>query len=333
MQPGLRIEGVSRRYGDVEAVAGASLALDPGRITCLLGPSGCGKSTLLRLIAGLDRVDAGTIALDGETLSAPGHTVAPEARGIGLVFQDYALFPHLDVAANIGFGLKRAADRAERVRALIHRFRLDHRASAFPHTLSGGEQQRVAMARAMARRPGVVLMDEPFSGLDRHLRGDLRDAILAALREAGAAVLIVTHDAEEAMLMGDSVALMLDGRIVRHGTPEQCYRDPGSLAAARLLGDVNALPVTVRSEAADTPFGTLAAPGIGDGPGQLLIRPCDLAPSPGGAAARLIATRFNGPFHVSEVEIAGQRLRWTHGGKSPGSRPMLRPTAHTIVAT
>ncbi len=307
MLPSLTVRSVTKAYGATRAVESASFTLQPGTVTCLLGPSGCGKSTLLRLIAGLEQPDAGEIALGEDRLSAPGFRIPPEARGIGLVFQDYALFPHLDVVSNIGFGLKglERPDRDARVAGLLEHFRLGHRARAFPHTLSGGEQQRVAIARALARQPAVVLMDEPFSGLDRHLRSDIRATVLSVVADAGAAVLVVTHDPQEAMLIGDHLVLMAGGRILQQGPAEDCYRAPVSLTAARLTGEVNALPVIVRNGTAETPFGRLAAPGLADGPAVAVIRPQGLRQSAEGGAARILSVRFLGPHHLVHLEAGG----------------------------
>lgn len=273
--PALSVADVAKSYGSVQAVDGASFDLAAGQVTCLLGRSGCGKSTLLRLIAGLERADRGRIAAGDAVFADAATHLPPEKRGIGLVFQDYALFPHLDVTKNVGFGLAHLnkAERAERVAALLDRFQIAHLSRAYPHSLSGGEQQRVAIARALAREPAVVLMDEPFSGLDGALRRDIQLAILGELRASGAAVLIVTHDAEEAMRVGDRIVLMAEGRVLQSGTPEQCYAEPTSAAAARLLGPVNTLAGMVKGGRITTALGTTPAPGHSDGPATLIARP------------------------------------------------------------
>ncbi len=293
--PALQARGVRRAYGPAVAVREADLVLQPGRLTCLLGPSGCGKSTLLRLLAGLEPVDGGEVVAGGAVLSSVDRHVPPERRDIGLVFQDYALFPHLTVADNVAFGLggPRAERRAEALRWLAQ-VRLEDRAAAYPQALSGGEQQRVALVRALARRPRAVLLDEPFSGLDGALKAEVRDATLAALREAGAAVLIVTHDAEEALMAADDLALMSDGRILQQGEPRQVYARPVSLAAARLLGEIAAFPAEVRGGIADTPFGRLPAPGRADGPAVAAARPEAFRLSPQGVRVRVAEARFAG---------------------------------------
>lgn len=297
--PALSVSDIAKSYGSVQAVDGASFDLAAGEVTCLLGRSGCGKSTLLRLIAGLERADRGRIA--GDTVFADASTyLPPEKRGIGLVFQDYALFPHLDVTKNVGFGLAHLnkAERAARVADLLDRFQIAHLARAYPHSLSGGEQQRVAIARALAREPAVVLMDEPFSGLDGALRRDIQLAILGQLRASGAAVLIVTHDAEEAMRVGDRIVLMAAGRILQTGTPEQCYAQPTSAAAARLLGPVNALTGVVKDGRITTALGTTAAPDHADGPATLIARPEAFAAAGAGEGFDLM---------VSDIAYLGDR--------------------------
>jgi len=249
------------------AVDGADLRLTCGRVTALLGPSGSGKSTLLRAIAGLERLDGGEIRFEDKVWSGPGVHIPPEARRCGVVFQDYALFPHLSALDNTAFGL-RSGDRAHRraqAMARLASVELTGRAHAFPHQLSGGEQQRVALARALAPHPDVVLMDEPFSGLDRRLRAELRETTARALRESEAATLLVTHDAEEALALADTIALMSEGRIIQTGAPDTLYLRPDSLTAARLLGEVEVFDAVVANGRAATQLGEAPAPGFADG--------------------------------------------------------------------
>jgi iron(III) transport system ATP-binding protein len=241
MSERLEAHSVTRRYGARAVVDNVTLSLAPGEITALLGGSGAGKSTLLRLLAGLEPVDAGEVRLGARILSAPGRTIAPEQRRIGLIFQDFALFPHLTAARNVGFGLKhlprdQAAATVDRWIGLLG---LTDRAGAYPHELSGGEQQRVAIARALAPEPAAILMDEPFSGLDPALSGSVREAALAAVRAAGIPALMVTHDPAEALESADQIAILSGGRLLQSGTAEDVYRRPTSLAAARALGAVN----------------------------------------------------------------------------------------------
>lgn len=309
--PVLDVRAVSRRYGDREAVREAGFELHAGQVACLLGPSGCGKSTLLRMIAGLEPVDDGELRIDGVTVSEPGGSVPPERRNVGLVFQDFALFPHLDVVGNIGFGL-RGLDRAERIArvdALLARFHIEHLATAWPHTLSGGEQQRVAIARALARKPALLLLDEPFSGLDGHLRGQVRRALLTDLRETGTTVLIVTHDPEEAMQVADHLILMSSGRVLQSGPPRDCYAEPRSTAAARLLGDAIVVPADVRAGVVASALGRFDMPGEPDGRAELMVRPESLRLNePGGVTARISAIRFIGAGCQVELALASESV-------------------------
>ena len=319
----LTATGLARRYGRDAGVHGVDLTLVPGQVTALLGPSGSGKSTLLRLIAGLEAPDAGEIRLGETVLSWPGQTVPPEHRGIGLMFQEHALFPHKTVLGNVTFGLSHLprAEARDRALDLLRSLRLEDRAKAWPSTLSGGEQQRVALARALAREPAVLLMDEPFSGLDASLRAEVRDALTPALRAAGAAVLIVTHDAEDALAMADHLVLLDQGEVLQEGTPEACYLRPESLAAARMLGPVEALPARVDGDAVATPLGRFAKP-EGEATGwQLLVRPGDVRLADQGVAATVVARRFAGNVTDVTVVMIGpdeeHRLTVSHAGPVP----------------
>ena len=272
---GLTVERVSHRFGDRAVVDDVSFTVPAGQVTCLLGPSGCGKTTVLRLIAGILHPDAGRISLDGGMVSDGALHVAPENRSIGLMFQDFALFPHLKVIDNVMFGLTGPA-KAQRARAmhLLERVRLDRYADAFPHALSGGEQQRAALARALAPRPRVMLMDEPFSGLDNRLRDGIRDETLEILKDEGTAVLLVTHEPDEAMRMADQIALMRRGRIVQMGAPYNVYNAPVDRQAAAFFSDVNVIRGTVQGALTKTPFGQFLAPGHPDGAQvDIVIRP------------------------------------------------------------
>ncbi|MFM8801194.1 MAG: ABC transporter ATP-binding protein [Tagaea sp.] len=274
--PGLRLQGISHAFGAKKVLDDVSLAVEPGQLVCLLGPSGCGKTTLLRIAAGLEPLQKGSVALDGCAVAEPGYAVPPERRGVGLVFQDYALFPHLDVAGNVAFGLSKltASARAARVAETLAQVGMQDYARGWPHELSGGQQQRVALARALAPRPRVVLMDEPFSGLDARLRESIRDDTLHVLKKSGAATLMVTHDPEEAMFMADTIVVMREGRVEQAGPPDAVYAKPASAFVARFFGQVNEVDTVVSGGHAVTPFGRVAAPGRAEATRvKVLIRP------------------------------------------------------------
>ena len=264
--PRLEIRNLVRRYNGRAVVDNVSLSIQPGKIMGLLGPSGCGKSTTLRMIAGVEMQDSGEIWVDGSLICDTVYRLPPERRGIGLMFQDFALFPHLSVADNVAFGLKGTRDeKRARVKEMLDRVHLGRHIDSFPHQLSGGEQQRVALARAVAPRPRVMLMDEPFSGLDNRLRDGIRDETLDLLKAENTAVLLVTHEPEEAMRMADEIALMRNGQIVQSGAPYNVYTYPVDRAAVMFFSDANCLRVKVSGALAETPFGGFLAPGVPDG--------------------------------------------------------------------
>lgn len=276
MPPRLETRDLTRRFGLRAVVSEVSLSVQAGEVACLLGPSGCGKSTTLRMIAGIERPDAGEVLIEGAAVFAPGQEVPAEARSVGLMFQDFALFPHLTVAENVGFGLTRlpAAERQSRIGEMLERVGLAGHSAKFPHQLSGGEQQRVALARALAPKPQIMLMDEPFSGLDNRLRDGVRDATLELLKESRTAVLLVTHDPDEAMRMADQIALMRDGRIVQQGAPFNIYNAPVDLEAAAFFSDINVIRGTSQGALTTTAFGDFLTPGHPDGTElDIVIRP------------------------------------------------------------
>lgn len=236
----LKASGLTKQYGDRRVVDNVDLQLAPGQITALVGPSGSGKTTLLRLFAGMEKPSAGSISSGAIELSGTRKFVNVEDRKIGLIFQDFALFPHLSVADNIAFGLRHLTphQRTKVVETWADQLNLSTRINAFPHQLSGGEQQRVAIARALAAEPVAILMDEPFSGLDFQLKDQARDAAIGAIRQAGIPALFVTHDPTEALEFADMIAVMGDGRILQAGTPEIVYSQPIDLRVARALGSV-----------------------------------------------------------------------------------------------
>lgn len=261
------VDGVSRSFGTVDAVAGVSLEVAGGSLLALVGPSGCGKTTLLRLIAGFERPDAGSIRIGDEVVAGPVW-VPPERRRVGMLFQHLALFPHLDVAGNIAYGLRGLdkAARRRRVGALLDLVDLSGYEGRRTDELSGGQAQRVALARALAPDPAVVLLDEPFSSLDVALRSGVRAEVRRILHDAGTTAILVSHDQDEALSMGDEVAVMLSGRLVQRGTPEQVYRHPVDAEVASFLGDANLV------EAATATALGLAA----GGSGPTMVRPEDL---------------------------------------------------------
>ncbi|KIN72970.1 ABC transporter ATP-binding protein [Sulfitobacter guttiformis] len=273
--PRLEIRNLVRRFDGRAVVDDVSLKIMPGQVTCLLGPSGCGKSTTLRMIAGVEMQDSGTIHVDGALICDTIFRVPPERREIGLMFQDFALFPHLSVADNVGYGLRgNKASKRARVEELLERVDLKRFIDGYPHQLSGGEQQRVALARALAPRPRIMLMDEPFSGLDNRLRDGIRDETLSILKEEDTAVLLVTHEPDEAMRMADEIALMRDGKIVQQGAPYNVYTRPLDRAAVAFFSDANVVRAEVSGALAHTAFGRFLAPGIPDGTSvDIVFRP------------------------------------------------------------
>ncbi len=317
--PRLQVRDLARYFDGKAAVDGVSLSVMAGQVTCLLGPSGCGKTTCLRVISGVDELDGGEIYVDGALIGGNGAFVPPEQRSIGLMFQDFALFPHLNVRRNVAFGLSGSEKTsAPRVDELLARVGLAHKAEAFPHELSGGEQQRVALVRALAPRPRIMLMDEPFSGLDDRLKDEIRDATLDILKEAGTAVLLVTHEPHEAMRMADEIALMRDGVIVQRGAPYNIYNAPIDRRAAAFFSDINVLQGEVQGALVQTAFGEFLAPGYGDGSMiDIIIRPQHLridfdrsgrGPDPtaqDGIAARGVVrrARFVGRDSLVELEM------------------------------
>jgi iron(III) transport system ATP-binding protein len=269
----LALDRISKAFGPVTAVDAASLQVERGEFVALLGPSGCGKTTALRVVAGFERPDAGTVAIDGRTVAGPGTFVAPERRHVGMVFQDYALFPHLDVLANVGFGLPRAG-REARAREVLDFVGLGDLGDRYPSELSGGQQQRVALARALAPEPALVLLDEPWNAIDPLLRAEMRTELATLLRAAGVTVVLVTHDREEAFTLADRIAVMREGRIVQVATPEELYFAPADRWTAEFVGAANILPGTRTGTVVATPVGAFPAPATAaEGAVDVLVRP------------------------------------------------------------
>ena len=306
---GVSLSGVSKSFASRPAVKDFSFAIAPGEIVCLLGPSGCGKTTLLRMIAGIERLDQGRIAIGDIEVSSPTVFMPPEARGVGLMFQDFALFPHLSVLDNVAFGLQRLGRSAARQEALaaLGRMGLTDYAADYPHMLSGGQQQRVALARAIVPRPAVILMDEPFSGLDSQLRHAIRNETLAILREVRATAIIVTHDAEEAMRLADRIVVMRDGRLIQAGSAEELYRAPASVYVAETFSEMNVLPCRVISGWAVGPLGRFRAPQGCEGEVTLCVRSrgIELTGMGGGTPARVLDARPIGPEALLELGVPG----------------------------
>lgn len=303
------LDKVCLTFGAVCALDHVSLDVEPGEILFLLGPSGSGKSSLLRVVAGIERPDRGRVVLAGTEVAGPRGFVEPERRLVGMVFQDYALFPHLTVAANVAFGLRESsADRERTVGALLERLGLSRYAASYPHTLSGGERQRVALARALGPKPRVLLMDEPFSSLDTSLRDRVRQETLDLLRDTETTTLVVTHDPHEAMRAADRIALMRAGRVVQCGPVDDLYLHPANAFVARFLGDVNEVPGTCRHGRVETPLGAFAAPHLADGaPARVCIRPqhLRLATLPTSLHARVVATELLGETERVMVAVEG----------------------------
>src|SRR5919109_618117 len=293
------IKGVSKRYGDTVAVKNCDLAVASGEILALLGPSGSGKTTLLRLIAGFESPDEGKISIGSRVVVDVAFSTwaAPEDRGVGMVFQDYALFPHLTVEEDVRFGLRNTnkTDRKARVAELLRLTELENSAGRYPHQLSGGQQQRVALARALAPRPGVVLLDEPFNGLDPDLRPQVRREVARILRHLGTAAVLVTHDQEEALGIADQVAVIRHGELQQVGTPEDIYYAPSTAFVANFVGHADFIPGVVAGTEVRTEIGVFPAPPhVPAGPVKLMIRHEAVNSRPGGVLATVEERDFLG---------------------------------------
>ena len=307
----LQLKNISHRNSDNFIVEIDHISVAAGEVVCLLGPSGCGKSTTLRLAAGLDAPDSGTITIGDQVVAGEGHFIPSEERNVGLVFQDYALFPHMTVADNVSFGLRdrTKAEKAEIAQNILSQLGLGRYGDNYPHELSGGEQQRVALARALAPNPSVILMDEPFSGLDTVLRDHVRDETLRILKERNTTTLLVTHDPEEAMRMADHIILMRDGRVVQQGTPAELYSQPVEEFVASFLGALNRVSAKVEPGILISELGQIPWPETETLPSSvdILVRPeaIRLAPPQDDSepTAMVRLTRSLGPYSLIELEL------------------------------
>jgi iron(III) transport system ATP-binding protein len=337
--PALRVRGLEKRYGDTEVLRGVDLDAERGEFLALLGPSGCGKTTSLRVIAGFERPHAGSIEIGGDRVydaaNPADRWVPPEGRRVGMVFQDYALFPHLSVARNVAFGLPRnAANREARVASALNTVGLAGLGERTPDQLSGGQQQRVALARALAPEPAVILLDEPFSNLDADLRAAVREDVRQILREAGMTAVLVTHDQEEALSIADRVAVMLDGKIVQVGSPEELYHRPASRTIADFVGDVQFVAGQASGRRAKTVLGDIPLHGIFEGPVDVMLRPEMLRLTPiaapehhEGTPASIVSRAFFGHDQLLTLQLdSGQMLKarlGAYGGFRPGDRVLV----------
>lgn len=308
---GLSFDDVSVQLGGVPVLSHLSFNIEPGEIVCLLGQSGSGKSTILRVAAGIQKIDAGTVSINQRVVSSTTTQIAPEKRGVGLMFQDFALFPHMTLLKNVTFGLDRLDTKeAERqAHVSLKRVGLDGRENDYPHMLSGGQQQRLALARTIAPRPGIIMLDEPFSGLDARMRENVRDETLTVLRETGATGLIVTHDPAEAMLLGDRIAVLRDGNLVQIDAAHEVYAEPTDLLTARFLTHLSEIHAVVKAGVIETPFGNIPAKDRSEGQQVIVaIRPVgDLeihAKGPG-TLGRIVSKREALGIDIIEVQVAG----------------------------
>ncbi|HEY2508030.1 MAG TPA: ABC transporter ATP-binding protein [Streptosporangiaceae bacterium] len=369
----LAVTGLHKAFGSHPVLTGVDLDVPAGSFTAILGPSGSGKTTLLRLLAGFDQADAGTISLGDRVVDRPGLHLPPERRQLGYVPQEGALFPHLTITANVGFGLRGKDRRGPRVAELLESVGLAGLGGRYPHQLSGGQQQRVALARALAIQPEVVLLDEPFASLDAHMRASVRADVQQICKAAGTTAILVTHDQDEALSMADSIAVLRDGKIVQYAAPQEIYTRPADPDLARFVGDANLLDGLIadvsagtrpagpaagtgaseQPAAVDTILGRLpvepaAAAGLLPGPVTVLIRPeqLELGPlggptdEPGCLAGRVVACEYYGHDAVVRVQpdggAAGQQIivRTTGGPQlPPGSAVSVRARGAVLAWT
>ena len=311
----LQLDNLSKKFASEQAVSEFDLTIDEGEIMTLLGPSGCGKTTTLRTIAGLERPTTGRIRLDGSTVSGPDTFVPPEKRDIGIVFQDYALFPHMTAAENIAFGIDHweSSRRQQRIDMLLELVGLPEQKESYPEELSGGQKQRIALARALAPEPEVLLLDEPFSNLDRDLRVTMREEVRQILKQTGVTAIFVTHDQEEALSISDRIAVVHNGTIEQVGCPEEVFQHPNSRFVAEFLGDAGFLSGTVEKGTVETPIADIPVSqirGLSDAYSQtdvdVLVRPDDVIALPATEASmdgRVTYRKYLGSMIQYRVEL------------------------------
>jgi iron(III) transport system ATP-binding protein len=342
------VRGLRASFGGPDILRGIDLQVRAGSVVALLGPSGCGKTTLLRSIAGLERPTAGEVRIGDRLVAGPGTHVAPEARRVGMVFQDWALFPHLSVAANVAYGLPRAERRGPRVAEALAMVGLEGLGARSPGTLSGGQQQRVALARAVAPHPAVLLLDEPFSNLDTALRVDVRAEVHQLLVELGITTVFVTHDQEEAFVLGDEVAVMDRGEIVQQAPPAVLYDHPASPWVAHFVGDANLVPGAAAGTRARTGLGDVVLREEASGPVQVLLRPEELridalggaagdgSAGDGPAEAAVELVEYYGHDCITFARLAGGEVVRVRSGSAPrfrrGDRVAVRYVGPPAVA-
>ena len=313
----IECRSVSKAYGTQSALRSFDLKVGNGEILSLLGPSGSGKTTALRVIAGFEEPDGGEVMIGGRLVVGEGTSVPPEKRRVGMVFQDYALFPHMNVARNVGYGLGRSHGRG-RLERLLDLVGLQDKADRMPHELSGGEQQRVALARALAPGPGVILLDEPFSNLDATLRIRMRREVRGILKSAGAAAIFVTHDQEEALAIADVVAVMRDGRVLQQAAPRDLYRRPVDRWVASFVGDSAFFEGTASSGKVDTALGTFSYTGSLRGRVDLMVRPEWIRlDDADGATAVVVGNEYYGHDQLVEVQLGVGRHISARVGAGP----------------
>ncbi len=333
----IRCQELSKMFGQVQAVAGVNLSLQEGHFMALLGPSGCGKTTTLRLLAGFEAPNGGKIEIGGQVVSGPGVFIPPEKRSVGMVFQEYALFPHLSVADNVAYGVPKGVNKKERVHEALSLVGLTDVATRMPYELSGGQQQRIALARSLAPHPQLILLDEPFSNLDAGLRTQVRAEVRQILRQAQATVIFVTHDQEEALSLADEVAVMMAGHIAQTDVPQKLYRRPINKQVATFLGSANFLPGQANDSQVRCELGQLPTSGIHTGPVEVMLRPEDvlLLPDESGKA-KIISREYFGHDQLINLKLASgvqiqSRLLGSEGDFLPGQKVGLKVRGSVVV--